>query len=247
MSCNKIEFESKDHLSGEWPHPAVLAALCGILILAGVVVALFINPLRTNNREFSQAMKELGNLGAGTQVRFSDITPFEWDKVYNFDPYVSKEEIEKTIGVEDRRIQETTSEGMEQLIFIKDGRLVCSVTGYSSSLGWFVDLGEGEEGKNYRMVRSSDDEMTVEYEGDIPGLVYGSHMLTGEIKEIHGTTAVVETDDLWDMYQGPVLVSVVLDEETADKAREGDEIGVTYREGIMETSPLQLSGQEKRN
>lgn len=31
-------------------------------------------------------------------VKFSDITPFEWDKVYSFPPYTPKEKIYKVIG-----------------------------------------------------------------------------------------------------------------------------------------------------
>ena len=172
MSWNKIEFESKDHLSGEWPHPAILAALCGILILAGVAIGYFVDPLKVNSRGFTKAMEELADVEDGTEVRFSDITPFEWDRVYTFDPYVSREEIEKTLGIENRRIKETVNEGMEQLIFVKDKELVCSITDYSSSLGWYVDLGPGEDGKNYRMVEPADDEMTVGHEGGIPGLVF---------------------------------------------------------------------------
>ncbi len=67
---------------------------------------------------------------------------------------------------------------------------------------------------------------------------------TGVIESISGVTAVVETDDLWDEYRGTVRVSVILDAETAGRAAVGDEILVTYTGPFMETSPLQVSGQQ---
>ena len=67
---------------------------------------------------------------------------------------------------------------------------------------------------------------------------------TGIIESVSGVTAVVETDDLRDEYIGTVRVSVILDSETAARAAVGDELLVTYTGPFMETSPLQVSGQQ---
>ena len=53
-----------------------------------------------------------------------------WVKVYSFTPYTQKEAIYATIGYKWDRISETVSEGMNQIIFVKDGKVVCYVYGY---------------------------------------------------------------------------------------------------------------------
>ena len=47
-----------------------------------------------------------------------------------------------------------------------------------------------------------------------------------------------------DVYKRKVRVSVILDSETAARAAVGDELLVTYTGTFMETSPLQVSGQQ---
>lgn len=71
-------------------------------------------------------------------VNLSDVTPFEWDYVYSFDPYTSKAVIYKTVGYKWDRISETVSEGMNQLVFMKDGKVVCYVYGYPTNNGYSI-------------------------------------------------------------------------------------------------------------
>lgn len=63
-------------------------------------------------------------------MNLKDLTPFEWDTVYSFDPYASKEEIYVTVGYRWDNISEALSEGMNQIVFMKDGKVVCHVFGY---------------------------------------------------------------------------------------------------------------------
>ena len=62
--------------------------------------------------------------------------------------------------------------------------------------------------------------------------------------KVRSFTGIIETDDLRDEYRGTVRVSVILDSETAARAAVGDELLVTYTGPFMETSPLQVSGQQ---
>lgn len=64
------------------------------------------------------------------EVDLATFTPFEWDEVYSFTPYVSKEVIYETIGYKWDTISETVSEGMNQIVFVKDGKVVCYLYGY---------------------------------------------------------------------------------------------------------------------
>ena len=78
---------------------------------------------------------------ADEKVNLSTFTPFEWDKVYSFDPYLSKEAIYETIGYKWDNISETVSEGMNQIVFVKDGKVVCYLYGYpeNNKFGIFFD------------------------------------------------------------------------------------------------------------
>ena len=74
-------------------------------------------------------------------MNLSKFTPFEWDKVYSFAPYLSKEAIYETIGYKWDNISETVSEGMNKIVFVKDGKVVCYLFGYpeSNKIGIFFD------------------------------------------------------------------------------------------------------------
>ncbi|MHA6261332.1 hypothetical protein ACXYMX_15810 [Sporosarcina sp. CAU 1771] len=85
--------------------------------------------------------KILAEVVEGNQLDLSEFTPFEWDVVYCFDPYVSKDEIYETIGYKWDRISETVSEGMNQIVFMKDEKVICYIYGYpeSNQFGIFFD------------------------------------------------------------------------------------------------------------
>ncbi|WP_342511975.1 hypothetical protein MKY34_15235 [Sporosarcina sp. FSL K6-1522] len=84
----------------------------------------------------------------GDQVNLSTFTPFEWDQVYAFNPYLSKEAIYETVGYKWDRISETVSEGMNQIVFMQDGKVVCYLYGYpeNNQFGLFFDGTEHVEG-----------------------------------------------------------------------------------------------------
>ncbi len=84
-----------------------------------------------NEKAFINNVKALKN---ETEVTLNDITPFEWDTVYSFGPYTSKEEVQETIGFK-ANVGETVSEGMPHLVFVKDKEVVCEIIGYPSNLG----------------------------------------------------------------------------------------------------------------
>jgi len=68
--------------------------------------------------------------------------------MYTFAPYFPKEKIYKVIGFEDNRIIQTSSENMNQLIFIKDKNLVCNIYGFSNNIGYYFSF-EQYFGKYY--------------------------------------------------------------------------------------------------
>lgn len=83
--------------------------------------------------------QEVLNIGESEEsLKLSDVTPFKWDIVYSFDPYTSKDTIYKTVGYKWDNISETVSEGMNQLVFINDEKVVCYVYGYPENNGYGI-------------------------------------------------------------------------------------------------------------
>ncbi|WP_031513912.1 hypothetical protein [Desulfofalx alkaliphila] len=76
-------------------------------------------------------------------INLLDVTPFEWDVAYSFDPYTPKEKIYSTIGYKWQNIKETVSEGMNQLVFLKDGKVVCYLYGYPTNNGYSISFTTG--------------------------------------------------------------------------------------------------------
>ena len=114
-----------------------------------------------NNQKLQREVTEVNS----DYVELNEIVPFEWDTVYTFEPYTSKEQIEDIIGFKSNSIQETVSEGMVQLLFVKDKKVVSSVCGYSNTLGYRIDFFD-------RIVYTNNAAFSVERDSDIVRLTY---------------------------------------------------------------------------
>jgi len=71
-------------------------------------------------------------------INLSDIIPFEWDVVYSFAAYTPKEQVYAVIGYKWANISATVSEGMNQIVFLKDGKVVCYLYGYPENNGYGI-------------------------------------------------------------------------------------------------------------
>lgn len=74
----------------------------------------------------------------------SKYIPFEWDTLYIFKPDVSIDKIYEAVGYKFNKITKTTNEGMNQLVFLKDAKVVCYVYGYPKARKIFFDFKEFE-------------------------------------------------------------------------------------------------------
>jgi hypothetical protein len=106
-----------------------------------------------------------------TTVSLTNITPFKWDTVYTFAPYTSTETIYRVIGYNWDNISETVNEGMNQVVFLYKGKVVCYVYGYSENLGYGFDFGSFE-GDHLQLMSSSNPMFTVKSAGNIVYLSY---------------------------------------------------------------------------
>lgn len=71
-------------------------------------------------------------------------TLFDWDVVYTFRPYVSKDRVYEVVGYKWDNISETVSENMNQIVFLKDSEVVCYIFGYPDNTGISFNFGEYE-------------------------------------------------------------------------------------------------------
>jgi len=194
-------------------------------------------------REFSGNMKELASLEDGARVRLSDLTPFSWDDVYTFDPYTSRKDMANVLGFDGPGLEETVSEGMVQLIFVKDGAHAFTLCGYPENLGYSIDLGYWENGRNYSRVSSMADTFTLHTGSDgLPRLVFEGEQFTGTVLTVSGQTALVEVDEGCPIRSSGTHVTVSLAQNSLDIAP-GSRVKVTYDGMVLESYPLQLGGQ----
>ncbi|NJD02558.1 MAG: hypothetical protein FIA99_08180 [Ruminiclostridium sp.] len=107
------------------------------LILASIifVVSTFKENIWGKNERLLKN-KILFSLGSKERINLSEFTPFKWDIMYSFAPYTSKEKIYETVGYKWDTISETVSEGMNQIVFMNDGDVVCYLYGYSENNGY---------------------------------------------------------------------------------------------------------------
>ncbi|WP_216831506.1 hypothetical protein [Alkalihalobacterium elongatum] len=95
-----------------------------------------------------------------------DVTPFEWEVVYSFDPYTPKEMVYETVGYKWDRISETVSEGMNQIVFMKEGKVVCYLYGYPENNGYGLYFsGENVNGVS-QMLTANEDDLTFQVKRD---------------------------------------------------------------------------------
>ena len=73
-----------------------------------------------------------------------DLFNFEYDKVYVFQPYLSKSEMEKEIEFKYNKLKETVNEGMVNILLVKDNAPITYLYGYPDYLGYYIDIPIGE-------------------------------------------------------------------------------------------------------
>ncbi len=117
-----------------------IAGMAILLLLLAVLGYAFLgSPAEWyRRRALRQAMAEVED----GEVTLNEIIPFAWDSVYSFGPYTTQEQMEEIMGISARRLEESPSEGMVQLVFVNGGQIVCGVCGYISKEGYSVSFDE---------------------------------------------------------------------------------------------------------
>lgn len=124
--------------------------IVGIIFVVIIGTLIISNPFKKDIWDINaEKFRDSFNAISGDTVidDLSQWTPFEWDALYSFAPYTSKEKIYEIIGYKWDNISETVNEGMNQIVFVNDNKVVCYLYGYPENIGLWFDFG-GYEG-NY--------------------------------------------------------------------------------------------------
>jgi len=123
----------------------VILGVVGIFIVITISVVIIFNPFKKDVWDINaDKFKESCNLISGDEdiEDLSKFTPFKWDTVYSFYPYTSKEKIYETIGYKWDDISEIVNEGMNQIVFVVDGKVICYFYGYPENMKLGFNFGE---------------------------------------------------------------------------------------------------------
>ncbi len=220
-----------------------------LLLTAGLIFGVW-DPVEQSSRAFGQSVKKLAYQKKNGDVVFlSELTPFEWDRVYSFPPYTSKDEMEWILGFSSPEITETVNEGMVQLIFVsqpagEDPIVTACITGYPENLGYNVELGHLLNGPDYMWIGQGTDPLVFRMENGIPSLHYEGYSFDGTIETLYdNNTALVYIDEDEDLRLSGEEIVVSLPEEMMERAEEDRKVRVFYKGYVQETSPLGLDGQ----
>lgn len=118
-----------------------------LVILSLIVIILLVNILKKDIWDKNADLlkeKVLSIDETRVNVNLSEITPFDWDTVYTFSPYTSTQNIYNTVGYKWDTISETVNEGMNQIVFMKDGKVVCYIYGYPVNNGYGISFRDDE-------------------------------------------------------------------------------------------------------
>lgn len=114
-----------------------VVSLVGLILLVAASWMIFHTNVWDKNAELLK--NEILRMDTTVEsVSLLTLTPFEWDKMYSFTPYTSRESIYETVGYKWDSISETVSEGMNQLVFMKNEKVVCYVYGHPHSNGYYM-------------------------------------------------------------------------------------------------------------
>ncbi|USK68529.1 hypothetical protein [Peribacillus asahii] len=138
-----------------------------VIIALGIIcIAIIINLLKKDLWDVNEALlkEEVLSIGYSVEtINLLDITPFEWDVVYSFKPYTTKDDIYETVGYKWDTISESVNEGMNQIVFLNDGKVVCYLYGYPENNGYGISF-ESENYKNAGYMLKDKDNLNFQVE-----------------------------------------------------------------------------------
>lgn len=100
------------------------------------------------NRNTRDLEKKLSASDAQVSGKTVELFDFDYEILYVFEPYESKEEMETKIGFGISILQETVSEEMMNILFVKENSPVAYLYGYPSNTGYSIEIPSGKYRKD---------------------------------------------------------------------------------------------------
>lgn len=123
----------------------ILFLACVAVIGCGLVYIVVGDPVVfKNNKLFNDTMVQTTT----SAVKFNDVVPFEWDYVYVFNGEQKKSSIESVVGLSNKYIVDTKNSDSQEIVFVKDDKVVCCVSGRIYSMGYALNL--EDDGLEYK-------------------------------------------------------------------------------------------------
>lgn len=119
--------------------------MAGIVIISIVAILIVFNSFRKDVWDINadKLIYSFNVISGDADIDdLNGFIPFEWDELYSFAPYSSTKAIYKVIGYKWDKISESVDEGMNQIVFVKDGKVVCYLYGYPENIKLGFDFGE---------------------------------------------------------------------------------------------------------
>jgi hypothetical protein len=138
------------------------------LLLGGLLTGCAEPAWRRNARALGWRISACQTAGP---IALTELTPFAWDTVYVFAPYTSRERMTRVMALDFAGLRETVSEGMQQAVFVRQGQVVCYVYGYTSQLGYGLDMGD-LDGGYIRIDSLCQPYFSLDRSGEVPYLIY---------------------------------------------------------------------------
>lgn len=146
-----------------------------ISLIIGIVLVFVIatkivdyNSLASKNSRYLEQMLSDNSVKNSIHGNVKNLLNLDYDKMYVFEPYQSLDKMEKQIGFKYSKLKEGLSEGSNNILFVKDNRVVAYLFGYSSNTGYFIKIPSGE----YTKIQL--DKMTYKMEKREVGNSYGT-------------------------------------------------------------------------
>ena len=140
----------------------ILIVVVALVLIGAAARVIFHKDVWDQNEDLLK--EEVLSLAASVDtVNLREITPFKWDVAYSFPPYTPKEDIYKTVGYKWDRISETVNEGMDQIVFMKDGKVVCYIYGYPENKGYSLSI-QSDQYKDAAIMLRAEDDLTFKVE-----------------------------------------------------------------------------------
>ena len=134
----------------------LVSLLACAIVLGGLAALLLNNPFRRDAWDVNaDAMKEsLAQENPAVIENLAEFTPFDWDTLIAFAPDTDAKEVYAVVGYEWDHIDKTVKKGMEQVVFLRKGEVVCHLYGYPENMHLGFDFGSFPG--SYRTLKASD-------------------------------------------------------------------------------------------